>query len=242
MCRDCGCSDSSSFLVADHLHHPVKLNGFHHSSPDQQAQLLAYNDQIAEHNRAHLAEMGVSCINLMSAPGSGKTLLLERLAPKLGQVWVIEGDLNGALDADRLKRCGISALQVQTGQACHLDAEMVHHALHQMPQPPPDLLVIENVGNLACPADFDLGESRRIAMISVTEGDDKPLKYPNMMRCADLLLISKIDLLPYVDFELERCVGYAQQINPDLKVLSLSAKTGQGLADLIPYIKAKVRP
>jgi hydrogenase nickel incorporation protein HypB len=195
--------------------------------------ILAKNDEVAARNRAWLAGRQVLALNIMSAPGAGKTMLLERTIADLKghrRLYVLEGDQATTQDAARVQAAGAAALQINTGQGCHLDAEMVARGLAALKPEAGSLLFIENVGNLVCPALFDLGEFRRVALLSVTEGDDKPIKYPHMFRAADLLLLNKIDLLPHVDFDVDRAVAHAREVNPAIDVLHVSAKTGAGMA------------
>jgi hydrogenase nickel incorporation protein HypB len=192
--------------------------------------ILAKNDGLAARNRAWLAERGIVTLNLMSSPGAGKTTLLERTIATLDRpVSVIEGDQETLFDAERIRRAGARAVQVNTGAGCHLDAAMVARALETLQPDPSSIVCIENVGNLVCPALFDLGELRKVVVISVTEGDDKPLKYPHMFAAADLVILNKIDLLPYVDFDPNRLARDARKLNPDVRVLPVSAKTGANL-------------
>ncbi len=192
--------------------------------------VLAKNDELAARNRASLDARAVTALNLMSSPGAGKTTLLERtIAASSRPVTVIEGDQETLFDAERIRKAGARAVQVNTGAGCHLDAAMVDRALRELQPDPGSILFIENVGNLVCPALFDLGEQRKVVVISVTEGDDKPLKYPHMFAAADLVVINKIDLLPYVDFDPERLTVDARTLRPGVQVLSVSAKTGENL-------------
>jgi hydrogenase nickel incorporation protein HypB len=193
--------------------------------------VLAKNDRLAGENRKWLAERDIIAFNLTSSPGAGKTTLLERTIRELGRhrpVAVIEGDQETLLDADRIKAAGANAVQVNTGAGCHLDADMVRRALETLHPAPGSVLFIENVGNLVCPALFDLGEHSKIVVISVTEGADKPLKYPHMFAAAGLVIVNKIDLLPYVEFELESCCGYVRSLNPTAEILPMSATAGDG--------------
>jgi len=194
--------------------------------------LLAKNDRLAEHVRASLEARDITALNLMSSPGSGKTSLLERTVAELAgrrTVCVVEGDQETSFDADRIRSAGARAVQVNTGAGCHLDAEMVHRALHELDPPTGSLLFVENVGNLVCPALFDLGERAKVVVVSVTEGDDKPLKYPHMFRVADLVVVNKTDLLPYVDFDLDRLREQAAGLSPGVEVLPLSVRTGENI-------------
>ncbi len=194
--------------------------------------ILAKNDHLAAHNRSWLDARSITALNLMSSPGSGKTTLLERTIAELStqrSICVIEGDQETSVDADRIRRAGARAVQVNTGAGCHLDAPMVQRALQALDPSPGAWLFIENVGNLVCPALFDVGEHAKVVIISVTEGDDKPLKYPHMFRAADLVVVNKTDLLPYVDCDLDLLTAHARSLNPGVRVLSLSARTGEGL-------------
>lgn len=203
--------------------------------------ILARNDAYAAANRKRLVEHGVFAVNLVSSPGSGKTTLLVRTIEALqerAQVAVIEGDQQTSMDADRIRATGAPAVQVNTGRGCHLDAHMVGHALERLNLPDDSLLMIENVGNLVCPAAFDLGEAHKVVILSVTEGEDKPLKYPDMFHAASLMLLNKVDLLPHLAFDVARCVQYARRINPRLAVLELSAVSGQGMQAWLDWLMA----
>ena len=204
--------------------------------------ILAKNDQYAAANRARLAAGGILALNLVSSPGSGKTTLLTRALEDLKQridLAVIEGDQETANDADRIRETGVQAVQINTGKGCHLDAHMVGHALDSLNFGDQGLLFIENVGNLVCPASFDLGEAHKVAILSVTEGEDKPLKYPDMFHAADLLLLNKVDLLPYLDFDVERCIAYARQVNPTIEVIRCSARSGEGLQEWYQWLETR---
>jgi len=202
--------------------------------------ILSKNDSLAQRNRAALAESGVFALNLVSSPGSGKTTLLVRtielLAGRL-TVAVIEGDQQTTFDADRIRATGAPALQINTGKGCHLDAAMIETALSRLQPLPDSVLMIENVGNLVCPACFDLGEAHKVVVLSVTEGEDKPLKYPDMFYASSLLLLNKIDLLPHLQFDVERCLAYARQVNPGIEVIQLSATTGAGMDAWLAWIE-----
>lgn len=203
--------------------------------------ILAKNNAYAAANRRYFEERGIFALNLVSSPGSGKTTLLVRSVEALKgrlPIAVIEGDQQTSLDADRIRATGAPSLQINTGKGCHLDAHMVGHALERLSPAPESVLMIENVGNLVCPAAFDLGEAHKVAILSVTEGEDKPLKYPDMFHAADLMLLNKIDLLPYVSFDVERCIEYARRVNPDIRVLQLSATRGDGLDQWLAWIEA----
>ncbi len=203
--------------------------------------ILGKNDEYAAANRRWLAESGVLCLNLVSSPGSGKTTLLSKTIELLSgnvPVTVIEGDQQTSNDADRIRAAGASAIQVNTGKGCHLDAHMVGHAMEKLSPEHNSVLFIENVGNLVCPAAFDLGEAHKVVILSVTEGEDKPLKYPDMFHAADLMLVNKIDLLPYLDFDVDACIANARRVNPGIRVLKVSATSGEGLPAWIDWIGA----
>ena len=201
--------------------------------------ILAKNDGLAAGNRERLNGAGVLTLNLVSSPGAGKTTLLTATIAAVSgdiKVAVIEGDQETANDAERIRETGVPAVQINTGRGCHLDAHMIGHALDRLALEEGGVLFIENVGNLVCPAAFDLGEHHKVAILSVAEGDDKPLKYPDMFAASDLMILSKIDLLPYVDFDVGRCIEYARRINPDIHVLQLSARNGEGMAAWTAWI------
>jgi hydrogenase nickel incorporation protein HypB len=202
--------------------------------------ILAKNNHYAEANRKHFTEHGIFALNLVSSPGSGKTALLTRTITQLKgkhPVAVIEGDQQTALDADRIRATGAPAIQINTGKGCHLDAHMVGHAAERLDLADDSLLLIENVGNLVCPAAFDLGEAHKVAILSVTEGEDKPLKYPDMFAAADLMLLNKIDLLPYLSFNVPLCLEYARRINPNIQVILLSALSGEGVDEWLAWLE-----
>ena len=202
--------------------------------------ILSRNDSIAARNRAWLAERGIFALNLVSSPGSGKTTLLVRTIERLAgglPVAVIEGDQQTSFDADRIRATGAPAIQINTGKGCHLDAPMVETALARLAPVPHSVLMVENVGNLVCPAAFDLGEAHKVVVLSVTEGEDKPLKYPDMFHAASLLLLNKVDLLPHLKFDVERCLAYAQRVNPDIEVIQISATHGLGMEDWLHWIE-----
>jgi hydrogenase nickel incorporation protein HypB len=203
--------------------------------------ILSKNDAYARENRRALAAKGVFALNFVSSPGSGKTALLARTIKALKgrlAVSVIEGDQQTSNDAERIRATGAPAIQINTGKGCHLDAHMVGHAIETLDPEPNSTLFIENVGNLVCPAGFDLGEAHKVVVLSVTEGEDKPLKYPDMFVAADLLLLNKSDLLPHLDFDVGLCLANALRINPRLQTLVVSAKTGEGLAAFVAWIEA----
>ncbi len=203
--------------------------------------ILSKNNEYARNNRQWLGERGVLAINMLSSPGSGKTTLLTRTITDLGAntlVSVIEGDQQTANDADRIRATGARAIQINTGKGCHLDGHMVGHALETLSPDTDSVLFIENVGNLVCPSAFDLGERFRVVILSVTEGEDKPLKYPDMFATADLMLLNKADLLPYLDFDVDACIENARRINPNLDVLQVSATKGDGMQRWYDWIQA----
>lgn len=202
--------------------------------------ILSQNNQVAEHNRAHFNAHHHLALNLMSSPGSGKTTLLTETLNQLKsriRCAVIEGDQQTSNDADRIRQTQVPAIQVNTGKGCHLDADMIHTAYHKLNLDADGIVFIENVGNLVCPASFDLGEHAKVVILSVTEGEDKPLKYPNMFAAAQLMIINKTDLLPYVDFNVEQCIANARKINPGIQVLKVSAKSGEGLEAWLSWLE-----
>ncbi|MCU7846189.1 MAG: hydrogenase nickel incorporation protein HypB [Candidatus Thiodiazotropha sp. (ex Monitilora ramsayi)] len=203
--------------------------------------ILSKNNQYAAANRDHFRQQGILALNFVSSPGSGKTTLLASTIEALKDkhtISVIEGDQQTANDAERIRATGAKALQINTGKGCHLDGHMVGHALESLQPEEGSLLFIENVGNLVCPAAFDLGEAHKVAILSVTEGEDKPIKYPDMFYASDLLLLNKVDLLPHLNFDVEKCITYAQQVNPRIRVLQVSATTGEGMEDWYRWIDA----
>jgi hydrogenase nickel incorporation protein HypB len=205
--------------------------------------VLARNDALAGHNRAFFQRRSIAALNVASAPGSGKTTLLEVLLRRLPShvpVAVIEGDQETERDAQRIRAAGVPAVQINTRARCHLDAEMIGDALRRLDPASGSLLFIENVGNLVCPALFDLGELRKVVVMSVTEGEDKPLKYPHLFRAADALVLAKTDLLPHLDFDLEGCLGHIRQINPHAELFRLSARDGTGVAAFADWVQAQV--
>ncbi|WP_067668650.1 hydrogenase nickel incorporation protein HypB [Nocardia miyunensis] len=205
--------------------------------------VLAKNDELAQRNRQWFADHEILALNLTSSPGAGKTTLLERTIRERPEIpiEVVEGDQETLLDARRIESAGSRVVQINTGAGCHLDAEMTHRALDALNPADRSVVLIENVGNLVCPALFDLGEQAKVVIISVTEGTNKPLKYPHMFAAAGLVLINKIDLLPYVDFDVDACARYARATNPDVEVLALSATTGEGLAQWYDWLDARRR-
>ena len=245
MCDTCGCN------ITPGNEHLVRADGKHAQTADGRAavevlqSLLSENDHQAAHNRYHFDSHGVLAVNLMSSPGAGKTSLLEATIEALGaelRIAVIEGDLETENDAERIRAKGVAAIQIATGSACHLDAHMVHDALHQLDLTGVDILFIENVGNLVCPASFDLGQHRNITLLSVPEGDDKPAKYPVMFRAADLVLLTKTDLLAYLDdFDPDRAEGFVRNLASAAPVHRLSSRQGQdGIAAWLDWLRTEV--
>lgn len=250
MCATCGCGDDGAVITRVGAHHHEHSHGHDHEhlpateTISLEQKVLAKNDELAEANRKWLAERNILAFNVTSSPGAGKTTLLERTIRELHAtrpISVIEGDQATMLDAERLRATGCQVVQVNTGAGCHLDAAMTHRALETLVPEPDSLLFIENVGNLVCPALFDLGEQTKVVVISVTEGADKPLKYPHMFAAAGLVIINKTDLLPYVEFDLDMCASYARSINPDVEILSLSATTGEGIPAWYHWIGARAK-
>jgi len=202
--------------------------------------ILGKNNEYAAANRRWFEERGILALNLVSSPGSGKTTLLTRTLDDLKaefELSVIEGDQQTANDAERIRGTGVRALQINTGKGCHLDGHMVGHALQTLRPADGSVLFIENVGNLVCPAAFDLGEAHKVAILSVAEGEDKPVKYPDMFHAADLMVLNKIDLLPYLRFDVDRCIEYARLVNPGIKVLQVSAVSGAGMEDWYQWLR-----
>ena len=244
MCDSCGCDDKSGITItrlvpglaehhSHHQHHRFRTIAL-------ESDVLARNDKLAAGNREYLRSRGILALNLVSSPGSGKTTLLERTIRDLrGEIVmsVIEGDQQTRRDAERISATGAPVVQVNTGAGCHLDSQMVARALEQLEVPDESLLFIENVGNLVCPALFDLGEAAKVVIISVTEGEDKPEKYPHMFRAASLCLINKTDLLPYLRFDVTACREMAARVNPDLEFIELSAVSGEGVGRWYEWLR-----
>ncbi len=226
MCLECGCGDPEIVPV------------------DVHEKILAGNDRAAAHNREHFTSRGILALNLMGSPGSGKTAILEATAPKLRgsfALGAVSGDLATDHDAERLRAAGIPALSITTGSACHLDAAMVHHALHDFPRNKLDIFVIENVGNLVCPAVYDLGQHANVVALSVTEGEDKPLKYPVMFLKADLVLLTKTDLLPHLTgMRIERFEEALARVMPAPKMIPVSTHSGEGLDEWIAWLRERL--
>jgi hydrogenase nickel incorporation protein HypB len=226
----------------DHGHHDhTHDHGHQHKEIQLEIDVLSKNNQVAERNRGYFEALNVSAFNLVSSPGSGKTSLLERTITELKNdlnLYIIEGDQQTTNDADRIDKAGAPVIQVNTGNGCHLDADMVNHAIKQLKPKQDAVLFIENVGNLVCPSLFDLGESKRVVIISVTEGEDKPIKYPTMFESSQLCIINKTDLLPYVDFNVEKAIEYAKRVNPNLEFIELSVKSGEGMDQWYKWLKS----
>jgi hydrogenase nickel incorporation protein HypB len=263
MCGICGCGDTP---VHNHTHdhpHPHRHAYSHGAQPmpmtdaanEQTANLdqtrliqierdvYAANNIHAQNNRLRLQQNRMLALNLVSSPGSGKTTLLVRLIEQMQQhspILVIEGDQQTDADARRIRATGVPAIQINTGKGCHLDAHMVGHALDDLPPAADGVLFIENVGNLVCPAGFDLGEAHKIVVLSVTEGEDKPLKYPDIFAAADLMVLNKSDLLPHLDFNVDECMSNARRVNPGINILIVSARTGEGLSALCAWIETRM--
>ncbi|WP_254774993.1 hydrogenase nickel incorporation protein HypB [Marinobacterium iners] len=248
MCGVCGCGkvevqvgSTNGHRHDEHQHTPHQTDDTRRLVQIEQ-DILSENAGYAVANRELFEQQALLALNLVSSPGSGKTSLLTATITRLsGQVplAVIEGDQQTSRDAERIRAAGATALQINTGKGCHLDAHMIGHAMQQFTNLQGGLLFIENVGNLVCPAGFYLGEAHRVVILSVTEGDDKPLKYPDIFHHSDLLLINKIDLLPYVEFDLNACIDYARRINPDIEVIQLSARTGEGMESWVDWVNQR---
>jgi hydrogenase nickel incorporation protein HypB len=268
MCGHCGCGDTASATVTalhsdehEHVHADgtrhshAHDHGHHHHQADHhqpgettlvelQTRILAKNDTLAARNRAWFAGREILALNLVSSPGAGKTTLLERTIRDLKaqhDIGVLEGDQATTLDGDRIRAAGAPVVQVNTGTGCHLEADMVARGLSELRPAARSIVLIENVGNLVCPAMFDLGERAKVVILSVTEGEDKPLKYPHMFRAASLMLINKLDLLPHVDFDIERVIANAATVNPDMSVLRLSARTGEGMSSWYDWLRREAK-
>jgi hydrogenase nickel incorporation protein HypB len=260
MCATCGCSDHTHHEHGDsdfaqthdhaHDHHHGHTHGDaidrghaaarHATTLRLEHEILAKNDRLAERNRGWFAARNILALNLVSSPGAGKTTLLERTIRDLNgelPLQFIEGDQATDHDARRIRAAGGVAVQINTGAGCHLDAEMVARGLQQLEPPMNSVVLIENVGNLVCPAQFDLGERAMVVVCSVTDGDDKPIKYPHMFRAGDVMILNKIDLLPYVQFDLIRCLNYARLVNPALRIFQVSATRGDGLEDWYAWLR-----
>jgi len=261
MCDTCGCGqpDSSYTIVkpGEGINHQEKDNYSHHHTHEHDDEDIHHshkivieqdiqqkNNLIAERNRGYFEAKNVLTLNLVSSPGSGKTCLIERTIKDLSQeinYFIIEGDQQTMLDAERIQKAGAPVVQINTGNGCHLNADMINNAIKKIEIINRSVLIIENVGNLVCPALFDLGESYRIVIISVTEGDDKPLKYPTMFHSSNLCIINKTDLLPYVDFNVKKCKEFALRINHHLQFFEMSVKSGEGLENWYSWLREQYK-
>ena len=247
MCATCGCGDVEHEHEHEHAHphtHPEHAHEHAHARRISLEQdVLAKNDRLAAKNRALFGARRIAAFNFTSAPGAGKTTLLEALIKQVGgrfPLAVIEGDQETARDADRIRSTGAPVVQINTRTGCHLDAQMVNAAVTALDPPRGALLLIENVGNLVCPALFDLGERAKAVILSVTEGEDKPLKYPHMFRAAGIAILSKVDLLPHLDFDVDECLSNIRRVNPTLRVFQVSTKKGIGLPAFCDYMASQV--
>jgi len=239
MCTTCGCPEENHD-GHDHSHDKNASGG----KISLEIDILAKNNRFAAENRRLFKDKGIFTLNLVSSPGSGKTTILEQTLRDLSgkkRCAVIEGDQQTDNDARRIAATGVAVKQINTGAGCHLDAHMVGHALEELPVTALDILFIENVGNLVCPAAFDLGEHHKVVVLSVTEGEDKPLKYPQMFHAADVMLLNKIDLLPYLDFDVEKCLEMARRVSPNIRIFQLSAKSGTGMTEWCQWLESKSR-
>lgn len=256
MCGICGCSNpagsgkftpltNKSAILTTHSHH----HGEQHSPEEKtrlievEQDLLGKNNSYAAQNRAYFKENGIFVLNLVSSPGAGKTTLLVETIKLLKDefpIFVIEGDQQTEHDAERIRATGVKALQINTGRMCHLDAHGIGNAVQKLGVLPNSFLAIENVGNLVCPSSFDLGEAHKIVLLSVTEGEDKPLKYPDMFHAADLMIINKTDLLPYVDFDVTKCEEFARRVNPNIQILQLSTTKKDNFSMWTDWLKQSV--
>ncbi len=267
MCTVCGCGEGETMIDGKtakkhthshghdhdhshegHDHHHYGKGPAHAHAPGLsqsrmvqiETDILAKNNEYAAANRRQFQEQGIFALNLVSSPGSGKTTLLTRIINDMKSdfsISVIEGDQQTANDAERIRETGARAVQVNTGKGCHLDGHMIGHAIEDLAPEEGSLLFIENVGNLVCPAGFDLGEAHKVVILSVTEGEDKPIKYPDMFYAADLMLLTKTDLLPHLDFDVEKCRELALRVNPKIRILQLSAKSGEGMDSFAQWIR-----
>lgn len=265
MCGTCGCGNPNGPLITEvlddnkHIHHHGHDHGHehdhthghdhHHHTPEGKTlielekDVLQQNQLFAERNRGYFTAKNMVALNMVSSPGSGKTSILEKTLEAINKdigCYVIEGDQQTLNDAQRIRATNTPVMQVNTGQGCHLESDMVHRALTQLNPQSDSILFIENVGNLVCPAMFDLGETDRIVIMSVTEGDDKPIKYPDAFRHASVCIINKTDLLPYVNFDVNKSKNYALQVNPRLRFFEMSATTGEGLEEWTSWIKEQM--
>ena len=268
MCGTCGCGEPSRGTVTnlqtgksvqvehthhhshDHVHthtrdhsHAFDHEHLHGRTISLEAQILAKNDKLAARNRSWFEGRNILALNLVSSPGAGKTTLLERTIRELSSklpISVVEGDQETIHDAERIRSTGCNVVQINTGTGCHLEADMLARGLQELKPATNSIVLIENVGNLVCPALFDLGEKCKVAILSVTEGEDKPLKYPHMFRASDIMIVNKSDLLPYVDFDVNTCIENARKVNPGIRVFALSAATGEGMQSWYEWLGQQV--
>lgn len=262
MCSICGCSHGEPRVAGEAARMPQVLDHgmagprhhhYHHESDHSHGEnprdstriveieknILAKNQMFADENRARWSSMGLLVLNLVSSPGAGKTSLLVKTLETLHDqmpICVIEGDQETSNDAERIRRTGVPAVQINTGRGCHLDAHLVGHAAETLPLAQNGILFIENIGNLVCPSSFDLGETKRVVILSVTEGDDKPIKYPDVFASADVMVLSKLDLLPHVDFDAGAAAAYARSVNPGIKIINSSTRTSPGIGDWLDWL------
>lgn len=266
MCTTCGCSDTANPRVTnlkpghtgetvhtrfdhshphdDHHHHDHDHRHEHGTTVPIEQPILAKNDRLAERNRGWFLGKNIVALNLVSSPGSGKTTLLERTIQDLKhdiKISVIEGDQETLFDAERIRKTGCPVVQINTGAGCHLEADMLARGLETLQPPSNSLVLIENVGNLVCPALFDLGEHAKVVILSVTEGEDKPLKYPHMFKNASMMILNKIDLLPHLTFDVSKCLEFAHLVNPGLQVIQVSATTGEGLQNWYDWVTSQIK-
>lgn len=254
MCLTCGCGTNVVFIRgkqargSGNAKAPIRIR-LDAATPSETSRIikleqdiLAKNDGFADKNRTLFSTNGILALNLVSSPGSGKTTLLVKTLEALKgktPLAVIEGDQQTDNDAERIRATGVEAIQINTGKGCHLDAQMIERALPQMALPKQGMLFIENVGNLVCPAAFDLGEAAKVVVLSVTEGEDKPLKYPDMFKAAKLMLLNKCDLLPYLSFDVARAEEYARRVNPDIQIIRISATSGEGMPAWLEWLSTQ---
>jgi len=252
MCGTCGCGEEDNIKYSipgknneehthDHGHHHHHNHDHSHSHEIQlEVDVLSKNNMLAERNRGYFEALNIKALNLVSSPGSGKTSLLERTIKEVGKdikLYIIEGDQQTTNDADRISKAGAPVIQINTGNGCHLDADMINNAVKKLKPENNSVLMIENVGNLVCPSMFDLGESKRVVIISTTEGEDKPIKYPPMFETSQLCIINKTDLIPYLDFDIEKLKEYAQRVNHHMEFIEVSVKTGEGMDKWYEWLK-----
>ncbi|WP_353930590.1 hydrogenase nickel incorporation protein HypB [Okeanomitos corallinicola TIOX110] len=266
MCVTCGCADDNNITITNmenqhhhthtladgtvithtHNHHEPAANvhaKIHQTTISLEQEILGKNNLLAAQNRGWFKGRNILALNLMSSPGAGKTTLLTRtindLKDKLN-INVIEGDQETTNDAEKIKSTGCKVVQINTGTGCHLDAGMIEKGLQELNPPLDSVVMIENVGNLVCPALFDLGEQSKVVILSVTEGEDKPIKYPHIFRASDIMMLTKVDLLPYLEFDVQRCIEYAKQVNPKIQIFQVSATTGVGLDEWYGFLSRRV--